>query len=309
MNDSISAIVAAPAWSPGVERHRDRGRVRCRMVAPSDLPAVLDLLCAGFPRRGRAYWAAALDCLAEREVPEGFPRFGQILLHDDRPVGVLLLICSSAADGIRCNVSSWFVRPEFRHLASLLKLPRMDRADVTLINTSPADNTLPIIEAQGFRPVLGGMFLAVPALVPRLAGRMVRWESTAELRALLPRREAALLCDHARRGCIARVVEDREGLHPFLFRARMIEAGLGVGWLPCAQLIYAAGLDRVARFAGTLGRDLALRGLPLLLIGANGPVGGLPGRFFRGRGVTYGRGPAPPGPGDLAYTEGALFGV
>ncbi len=129
---------AAPASVPG--------GVRCRQIGPADLDAVADLLTVGFPRRKRNYWVAALRYLKERDVPEEFPRFGYVLSQGDRIVGVLLLIFTTGMNGsaaaARCNISSWFVVPEFRALAPLLIHRALRHKQVTFINTSPADNTL-----------------------------------------------------------------------------------------------------------------------------------------------------------------------
>ena len=65
----------------------------------------------------------------------------------------------------------------------------------------------------------------------------------------------------------------------------------------------------VARFAGPIGRYLALRGRPFVIIDANGPIPGLIGKYFDDTMPKYFRGPARPRLGDLAYTEAALFGV
>jgi hypothetical protein len=62
------------------------------------------------------------------------------------------------------------------------------------------------------------------------------------------------------------------------------------------------------RFAGTLGRFLLKRGMPVFMLDANGPIEGLAGVYFAGRAPKYFRGPAQPRLGDLAYTEAVLFG-
>ena len=79
--------------------------------------------------------------------------------------------------------------------------------------------------------------------------------------------------------------------------------------IPCAQLIYCRDMAELVRFARPLGLHLARRGLPLLILDANGPVRGLRGRYFPDLMPKYYRGPRPPRLGDLAYTETAFFGV
>jgi hypothetical protein len=49
------------------------------MIAESDAPALLELLGKGFPEREIDYWRDALETLARRDAPEGYPRFGYLL--------------------------------------------------------------------------------------------------------------------------------------------------------------------------------------------------------------------------------------
>ena len=79
--------------------------------------------------------------------------------------------------------------------------------------------------------------------------------------------------------------------------------------IPCAQLIYCREVAEVVRFAGPLGRFLAWRGWPFVVIDADGPIDGLVGRYFDGTMPKFVRGPASPRLGDLAHTETALFGM
>jgi len=56
-----------------------------------------------------------------------------------RIVGVLLLIASEAVDDVRrCNVSRWYVEPEYRVYGTLLVRRALRHRDVTYINVSPA---------------------------------------------------------------------------------------------------------------------------------------------------------------------------
>ena len=89
-----------------------------------------------------------------------------------------------------------------------------------------------------------------------------------------------------------------------MFRPRLVKAVI-----PCVQMIYCRDIAEFVRFAGPIGRFLALRGWPFVILDANGPVPGLVGTFFRDRPRKYFKGPQCPRLGDLAYTECALWGV
>jgi hypothetical protein len=290
------------------------GGVRCREIGPGDLDAVADLLTIGFPRRDRNYWVAALRYLKERDAPEGFPRFGHLLAHGDRITGVVLLIFTAGINGraesIRCNVSSWYVTPEFRALAPLLVHRALRHKQVTFINTSPAENTLATVTAQGFERFCNGVFAALPALTTRAwNGKAIRMEDIARPQDYLADFEVVLLREHAARGCLSLILQHGGNNYPIIFRRRKVGQSANYVGMPCAQLIYVRDLECVARLSGLIGRYLALRGMPVLLIGTNQFIDGIPGKYYEGRSPMYYRGPDRPRLGDLAYTEAALFGV
>jgi len=224
-------------------------------------------------------------------------------------VGVLLLVCSQAGRGsppsIRCNVSSWYTEPAFRNLAPLLVSWAMKHKPATFINVSPAPHTWPIIEAQGFSRFCTGTFVAVPALMPRIGtARISEFRGSGDCSKYLAAGDIALLSDHRDYGCLCLVCETPDGAFPMILRRTKIWRGL----LPAAQLIYCPSLDLLMNASGPLGRYLLGKGLPLLLIGATGPLP-LPGRYSHGKWPMYYRGEDKPWPGDMAYTERALFGV
>ena len=117
-------------------------QIRCREIAATDIDAVADLLTRGFVGRTRDYWMRGLRLQAERDVPENYPRFGYMLVHEGVPVGVLLLLYSTRgkADGasVYCNLSSWYVEPRFRNYAPMLTSIAQRLKDVTYFNISPA---------------------------------------------------------------------------------------------------------------------------------------------------------------------------
>jgi hypothetical protein len=286
-----------------------RAQIRCRQIEVSDLDSIASLLAGGFPGSTKGFWSGALERLQNRRVPDGFPRFGYMLESEGAAVGVLMLICSEAGCGspasIRCNVSSWYVEPAFRNLAPLLVSRAMKHKPATFINVSPAPHTWPIIEAQGFSRFCTGTFVAIPALIPRFGTARIReFRRATDFSKSLAADDIALLSDHRDYGCLCLVCETKDGAFPMIFRRKNIWRGL----LPAAQLIYCPSLDSLTKAAGPLGRYLLGKGLPLLLIGATGPLP-LPGRYSHDKWPMYYRGQDKPWSGDIAYTERAIFGV
>lgn len=285
----------ANAASPGI---------RCREIAEADLPALAELLAKGFPRPA-AYWTAALQTLARREAPENYPRFGFLLERDARPVGALLTIFTrvpGAPDRTRCNISSWYVDPESRAggYASALIAAALRYKEVTYINVSPARHTWRIIEAQGFRRFCEGQILCAPAL----GGFAVKAKAEGFDPAALGAEESELLAAHQNSGCIPLIVREDDKIYPFVFAPRRVFHGLA----PAAQLVFCRDIADFRRFAGVLGRRLALRGYFLIQLDANGPTPGLFGVYRANSGPKYFKGSDRPRCGDLAYCETVLFG-
>ena len=148
--------------------------IRCRQIGAGDIPAVADLLTRGLSDPQPQFWHRALDQLTRREPPPGLPKYGYLLESGGTPVGAILLICSAMPVGEtgtpgatvapRCNLSSWYVDPEYRAYAPLLVSQALRHKEVTYLNVSAAPHTWPIIEAQGFSRYSEGIFISLPAL-------------------------------------------------------------------------------------------------------------------------------------------------
>ena len=282
-------------------------KAACRAIEASDVPALVNLLANGFPERDRSYWSDGLNRLGRRPLIGTFPRYGYLLSVDGAVVGCLLAIVSHDDQGQpRANVSSWYVLPAYRSLASMLVSVMFRHKQLTFVNVSPAPHTVPILEAQGYKRFTAGQVVAVPGLSRAGVGARVD-EIVPET--LVPHAlqsgEAALLARHASYGCLAFVCVSQGISEPFVFaRCRVLR-----GVVPAAQLVWCRDISRVPRFAGAIGRALLRHGLAAITVDANGPIAGLPGLYRPGRAPRYYRGAHQPRLGDLADTEIAVFGA
>jgi hypothetical protein len=281
--------------------------IRCRQIIESDVAAVIDLLSRGFPDRAPGFWQRALVRLGEHAPPPGLPQYGYVLESGGRLVGIILLISSTVRTeerlAARCNLSSWYVEPAFRSYAPLLISRAAAHKDVTYLNVSPARHTWPIIEAQGFSRYCDGVFVALPVLSGwfRRCGVTILHGGVQPTVAFEPF-EQEILRQHAELGCISLWCVTAERSYPFVFRPRWEQR------LPCAQLLYCRDIADLVRFAGPIGRHLARRGKPFVIVDANAPIPGLIG-YCRGSMPKYFKGPQRPRLGDLAYTEHAVMWV
>ncbi len=290
--------------------------VRCRAIRDSDIDAVVDLLTEGFAGRSKQYWRKGIERHLAKPLPEDLPRLGHLIESEEGIVGVLLALYSTREkDGrssVRCNLSSWYVKPGFRGYAAMLDNVAMRRKDVTYFNISAVRRTWPMQEARGFQRYCRGSFLALPLLSPPRPNVRVRDATKAEVLDGLPEDEARILADHARYGCLCLVGTDQQGTEPFIFIRRPMESiRQRLGWSPVTyfQLVYCRSTAELPRFAHAIGRHLIRHHLmPWIVVDAIEPISGIPGRFIEGWGTKFCRGPVAMANGDLAYSELVLFG-
>jgi hypothetical protein len=283
--------------------------VRCRQIGDNDVAAVAALLTRGFPNRTHQFWLNALQQLERREPPPGLPKYGYLLESDGVPVGAILMICSAMRSGgdvaPRCNLSSWYVDPGFRAYATLLVSHALRHKNVTYLNVSAAPHTWPIIEAQGFSRYSDGIFIAMPMLNGLFGDPKAKvFDARQKPAVAFDAFEQEVLSQHAQHGCISLWCATADSAYPFVFRPRVVKR-----LMPCAQLIYCRDVGDFVRFAGPIGRYLALRGRPFVIVDSNAPILGLVGAFRGGSMPKYFKGPQRPRLGDLAYTEYAVLGV
>jgi len=280
--------------------------VRCREIGSADVDRLVDLFTRGFRIRPREFWVRAFTRLTERPALPGYPRYGYLLEADGAPVGAILLIFSSSIvqgqPKIRCNVSSWYAEPAFASYAAMLVSHALRDEQVTYFNITPSSHTLPILGAQGYKPYSGGRYLVVPMLSAPSVDTRIEALAPGVSDADLPTFETELLLDHAGYGCISLVCRAPNQRYPFVFLPlRTLHV------IPVAYLAYCRDLDNFVRFAGALGRFLARRGFPLVVLDSTEPVQGLYGKYMNGH-RNYFKGPDRPRLGDIAYSERVMFG-
>jgi hypothetical protein len=285
---------------------------RFREILESDIDAIGDLLTRGFQHRSREYWMRGLRHQSARPLPSGAPRYGYMLENNSVPVGCLLMIYSSKIiDGVTaicCNVSSWYVDPEFRNYAALFASMTQKRRDITYFNVTPAAATWPILDAQGFSPYCRGLYFSIPALSRGRRDMTIEAVTPDTLSiAGLTDADLAMLKRHAAYGCLALACRTAQATLPFIFFS--LRKRRGIIPLPAMQLGYCRSIADYVDCAGAIGRYLLWRGKPIIIVDATEAVAGLPGIYSEARGRKYYRGPHKPRLGDLADTELAIYGM
>lgn len=269
-------------------------RIRCRQIQETDLEAVADLLCKGFALSHRRYWTEGFDRWRHLPQVEGLPRYGCMLEAGSGPVGVILLLSSRRGEQIVCNLSSWYVEPEWRSHSTLLISAATKLKHVTYLNASPAPHTERTLEALGFTPYNFGRtaVLALPG----------RGHVSQAIPDDLP--EARLLRDHCALGMVSLVVEKDGIISPFVLKPRRLDKPP----VRMMDILYCRSPEDFARCLPALARHFLPRSFGFLIDGdmpAN--FTSLP-HYVEGKERRYYKGPWRPTLGDLAYTEKVIFG-
>lgn len=271
-----------------------------REAGENDVQAILELLCEGFPRRPRSYWVAAINALRSRPQVASCPSMGFVLVIEGKVEGVILLLSSDMGEGPRSNLSSWYVRPDYRKYATFLFQRCLKFKGSTYLDLSPADHVLSIVKAFGFKPYTSGTYL-LDAKSGWHRGGKVRAFSQGETTSL-PHDIVASLEQHRQYGCTPIVIEDEQGVMPALFRPKHVKRVI-----PTAQFVWGEP-ERLLKNRGPLSRWLLSKGYPFAFIDAPLAASAHGVRLVSNKGVRYVKGPAPIAVGDLRETELAVFG-
>jgi hypothetical protein len=279
--------------------------IALRQIEEHDHSALTDFLAPSFGYPS-SFFTELFEKLRYRETPAALPKYGYLLQNDEKLVGCLLLIFTPVEQAgkasIRCHVTSWFVEPEYRPMASLYFSRALKLKGVDYLNVSARPWVRPIIENQGFRKYSNGQFLMstwVNALVAarRSHAKIVDSELPQGRSSDFERK---LMRDHAEYGCICLWCVEGDEAFPFVFHQRPFKR-----ILPGVQLVYCRDMESFVRYARPIARYLAARGQLLLRVDANGPIKDLVGTYLDGVDPRFAKGNAPR-QGDLAYTQMAM---
>jgi hypothetical protein len=276
-----------------------------RPIREEDLPAVTALYCEMFPGRDAAYFETGFKAIAGREIPVGTETYGY-LIDDDGPQGAILTISSwhGAPDArqLYINLSTWCARRSHLHFARELYRLAGERNDAVNTNLSAAPHTIKSVLKCGYEARTTGQFATFAARGRGTRGRVL---TPAQAFAMgMAEHHRQMLEDHAKMGALTPCLEAEGRILPLMMVRRKVR-----GFIPAAQLIYCADTAWLYRNAHALFWWLRLRGLPALIVDANGPVPQFVGRFFPGKGHRYFRGLEPGLDVDHSYSEMVYLGI
>ena len=202
-------------------------RLSSRQITEADFDSIATLLARGFPTHNREFWLTALQQLRRRSPPFELPKYGYVLEADDLIVGVILVISSTrrvnGRISARCNLSSWYVEPNYRSYAAMFRSLVIENSNVTYLNISPDPHIRPILEAQGFSRYCNGVFIATPTLRGLFSSAKTKvFHGSQHPEVDCDLMDQELLLEHAAYGCISLWCATSDTAYPFVFRRRLI---------------------------------------------------------------------------------------
>jgi len=244
----------------------------------SDLTQAAALLHEGFPARPVSFWLAALhrvQRLADNRAM-GQP-LGYFMLNQGQPVGVALTPASwrERADGTRVrlvNISSWYVRPDFRWRAGVMLRAIMADKSCIYTDLTPTPEVQKMLPVVGMQPINQGVAIhCLPLLALKPAqGAQARVLGPADA---LPapatpeqwRPLPATVQAHRELGCtVLRLgIGVRTGVGNDA--QLLVLRALRVRGLAAAQVVFCDSQAQLLRDLGALARCLLPRGVALLV--------------------------------------------
>jgi hypothetical protein len=234
-------------------------------IGSGNLDQAIQLLDKGFPVHGAAFWRSMLARVKQMHKRQSIQSLGDLLLHGDKPVGVLLKIQhrSPIVPKPIINLSSWYVEPDFRWYAPHMLLKATADKNSIYTDLSPSPEVYSINERIGFRTISSGQLLFPLPLTSLLPS------SKAKIFALSDIQEKSLQDDlhhfvmtHHADNSETLVIDDGNGLHPVMFQIRKRRG------LNCANLIYAENIKELQRHSVRVARHLLMRGIAFMTMPA-----------------------------------------
>lgn len=236
--------------------------MRLRPIDDGCLQEAAAILSRGFPERSASFWDTALRRLSSYRKATAVAPIGQMMIVDDKPVGVILTIASGREYGNDrrevVNLSSWFVETKYRWLAPRMLQQVVSKASATYTDLSPSAETSKINERLGFRVVSRGVLMFILpwlAMTRRAPGLVIPLDQVPA--AALTAGERSMLVQHEGLGCVAAALHLNGYYHPLLFHVTRRQG------LPVARVLWADS-RHLARNIAAIARFLLRRGILLL---------------------------------------------
>jgi hypothetical protein len=230
-------------------------------IGSGNIDQAVLLLDKGFPSHGAAFWRSMLARVKQMHKRQSIQSLGDLLLHGEKPVGVLLKIQhrSPILPKPIVNLSSWYVEPDYRWYAPHMLLKATADKNAIYTDLSPSPEVYNINERIGFRTISSGQLLFPLVITSLLPSSKATVFSASDLKQESVQEELhRFILTHHAENCLSVVIDDGSSLHPAIFQLRKRRG------LTCANLIYAEDLKELQRHSVRIARHLLKKGIMIM---------------------------------------------
>jgi acetoacetyl-CoA synthetase len=259
----LEALVATPTiegLASAIRRKEpaaDSSAPRTRPVAPADVDAICTFLQGVFARS--RITAAGWRVLFGNNWLKERPDLGYVLMVGERIVGFLGTVYAmreiNGKSGLVCNLSSWYVLPEYRGWGMALLAAAMRDRSITYTALTPGPVTWQVLENLGFtRLDTRKLFFPPGAHVDSLLGPRPRIDLNPDtIRRSLNEAQRRIHDDHVRYDCLQLAARDAKGHLYLVVKRRVVERDTLFrlfsvrARIPVSEVIYCSAPEFLAR--------------------------------------------------------------
>jgi acetoacetyl-CoA synthetase len=221
-----------------------------RPAAAEDIEEICRLLDEGFnnPEVGRQDWRR----IFEHSWSGSSHNFGFVLTIESEVVGFLGTIYSrpprrTQPPELVCNLTSWYVRPEYRGWGALLLAEAMRDNSVTYTSLTPGPETQPVMQSLNFATLEKRRIFAPLLNLPTLWASGIRFEYEPEkIYSLLNEADRRIYEDHAHYDLLHVVVRHGSDSSYLVLKRRVLHAGRWIR-VPFSEMLYCSKPALLAR--------------------------------------------------------------
>ena len=241
----VSTISELAQLLSGASVSRSHDGPRVRVAEQADADRVSQLLNKGFGRT--LPWHRMFDHQWQHDVmPRGF-----VLTANDKIVGFIGLICVArhiaGKSGLVCNLSSWYVQPDYRGWSNALLAAATQFEGVTYTSLTPGPIARRILRAMGFSPLDKESHYLPPFLqVATLRGNAPLIFDRDEMRPMLNESRRRILDDHSQCDCLPMLLIDGAETAFAIFRRRVLRRRFIA--VPYSEMLYCTADNLMDRY-------------------------------------------------------------
>ena len=232
-----SQAVSEPVASPQI-----------RPAGPSDIESICQLLYEGF---GKSISPDTWRRLFDYNWIEEKPTLGFVAVDEQEIVGFIGTVYSkrekNGKTGIVCNLSSWYVRPQYRSWSLPLLAAAVQDETISYTALTPAEITVRALKAMGFSTLSAGTILFPPLLnidTFRGPAPVVTFDPERIVR-LLNNEQLKIFRNHRQPDCLHAAVIDKENYCYIIVKRRTLRwRWLGIGY---SDVLHCSAPDLLER--------------------------------------------------------------